>query len=332
MQKSMKKISISILAFLLLISMSIALTLMGNTKVMAETVNNEFIAVNSLFSAESGVMVKSNQTTPNYVETQRNGVLVTSKNAKKVTYQKAINISDNTKDDLLFEFQITPAENGKMELKQFLIRFEDWNNPNNYFEISLYNYPWGESALGIVSAKTNTVSQYRGTSYKVTSVKNEAGQVVDYKIDKSNTTDAQHGTVVEAAFDGRNATAYHTVTNSVKFYYDNVERTIYADNVYDWSGALASQGVSDNGKIKVLDMDLQADMGSTKSAIWEGFDSDFVRMSVATTEMEADMANYMILTVDNQTMEGEIVKDTTPPSIEVDVDESNLPYGVVGQK
>ncbi len=336
MQKSIKKISVCILAFLLLISINVALVFVGSAnderKTAQEKSADEFIRVASLFSAENGVSVKTNQPTPAYVEEARNGVLVGSKNGKRVSYEKAIDISDNTKDDLLFELQITPNESGTMELQQFLIRFEDWENPNNYFEISLYNYPWGQSANGIVSVKTNTVTQYRSTSYKVASVKDEEGTVVDYKVDASNTTDTTHGTVVECSFDGRNATAYHTVTNSVKFYYDGDEKAVYVGNVYDWSGALAEKGYDTNGKIKVLDMDLQSDMGSTKSCIWEGFESKFVRASIVTSEMEADVANYMILTIDNQTMSGDIVNDTTPPRIEVDVDEENLPYGVVGQK
>ena len=177
-----------------------------------------------------------------YIEESRNGVLVQSKNAKRVYYEKAIDISDNTKDDLLFELQITPSESGTMELQQFLIRFEDWSDPDNYFEISLVNYPWGQSANGIVSVKTDTVSQYRSTSYKVASIKDEDNVVVDYEVTTSNTTDTQHGTVVECSFDGRNATAYHTVTNSVRFYYDNAEKTVYVANVYDWSGALTEKG------------------------------------------------------------------------------------------
>lgn len=292
----------------------------------------KFITVDSLFSAGSGVSVKVNQNTPAYIEESRNGVLVQSKNAKRVYYEKAIDIADNTKDDLLFELQITPSESGTMELQQFLIRFEDWSDPDNYFEISLVNYPWGQSANGIVSVKTDTVSQYRSTSYKVASIKDEDNVVVDYKVTTSNTTDTQHGTVVECSFDGRNATAYHTVTNSVRFYYDNAEKTVYVANVYDWSGALTEKGYNIDGKIKVLDMDLLSDMGSTKSALWEGFESGVARMSVETAEMEADFANYMILTIDNQSMDGAVVNDTTPPRIDVDLDKENLPYGIVGQR
>lgn len=294
--------------------------------------SGEFITVDSLFSAESGVSVKVNQNTPAYIEESRNGVSVQSKNAKKVYYKKAVNIVDNTKEDLLFELQITPSANGTMELKQFLIRFEDWSNPNNYFEISLVNYPWGQSANGIVSVKTNTISQYRSTSYNVASIRDNNNVVVDYEVTTTNTTDTQHGTVVECSFDGRNATAYHTVTNSVKFYYDNAEKAVYVANVYDWSGALTNKGYNVDGRIKVLDMDLLSDMGSTKNAIWGGFESGVVRMSVETAEMEADFANYMILTIDNQTMDGAIVNDITPPHIDVDLDKENLPYGVVGQR
>lgn len=330
-----KKLWLSMLIVALMMSVATTFWTMvsGQQRTDAENENQNggFIAVDSLFSTENGVSLKTNQSTPVYVEQVRNGVSVQSKNAKKLKYTKAINVSDNTKDDLLFEMQITPEESGNIELKQFLIRFEDWNNPGCYFEISLTNYPWGQSALGIVSAKTNTVSQYRGTSYKINSVKGPDGKVSYYEVTTSNTTDAQHGTVIECAFDGRNATAYHSVSNSVKFYYDNAEKALYAGNVYDWSGTLTSKGYNTDGKIKVLDMDLQSDMGSTKSAIWEGFESDFVRLSVETVEMNADFANYMIFTIDNQTMEGSIVNDTTPPEIEVDIDENNVPYGVKGE-
>ena len=259
-----KKLWLSML--IVALTMSVATTfwtmVSGQQRTDAENENQNggFIAVDSLFSTENGVSLKTNQSTPAYVEQVRNGVSVQSKNAKKLKYTKAINVSDNTKDDLLFEMQITPEESGNIELKQFLIRFEDWNNPGCYFEISLTNYPWGQSALGIVSAKTNTVSQYRGTSYKINSVKGPDGKVSDYEVTTSNTTDAQHGTVIECAFDGRNATAYHSVSNSVKFYYDNAEKALYAGNVYDWSGALTAKGYNTDGKIKVLDMDLQSDM------------------------------------------------------------------------
>ena len=148
MKKKQKKFLIPALAAALTISAGTAIALMGGANgenvggAQSET-QSGFIPVASLFSVESGVSVKSNQTTPSYVEEARNGVAVRSKNAKKVKYEKPINISDNTKDDLLFEMQITPEESGSVELKQFLIRFEDWNNPGCYFEISLVNYPWG---------------------------------------------------------------------------------------------------------------------------------------------------------------------------------------------
>ena len=108
--------------------------------------------VASYFEASDGVTFATNVETPSYVAQNRNGVLVDSPNGGTFTYDNLIDVSDLTRERLLFEMQITPQVAGSYELNQFIIRLEDAEDSRVYVNISLHNYLYGDGGLhGVLS-------------------------------------------------------------------------------------------------------------------------------------------------------------------------------------
>ncbi len=297
------------------------------------------ISVASLFSASNDVNVAVNTNTPSYVTSKpANGVYVDTVEGGKVNYLQQINLNDNTKSDLLMEIQVAPLTTSASEMDQLVVRFEDAVNPKIYMEISIHRYTWGEEGStdtrvsSQITVKTNTISSFKGYEYKTTTLY-ENGETVGYKVTPKLGTDARHGTGVRVPFYGAgNKGGY--VDNSCKLYYDDETKKVYAAHAGDWSGAITEQGYIDTtdglNKIEILDLDSYDDMGSNPTNLFGGFTTGMVNVSITSSSV-ADRARYMILNIDGQTMDGEKLNDVTPPVLTVNVDEENIPYGIVGR-
>jgi hypothetical protein len=117
------------------------------------------------------------------------------------------------------------------------------------------------------------------------------------------------------------------VSNSICLYYDDAEKAIYTQDD-------SSKYADENGKLLVVDMDDPYYMGADRTARFGGFTSGKIKMSITTNNVFGDYARYMILTIDNQTFEGEKLNDITPPALDVDLQgyqENALPKAQVGK-
>lgn len=319
--------------------------------------------VESLFTTTDGVTLTTNTDTPAYVAEKQNGVHVRATSASTVTYNRLIDVTELTQANTLFEVQITPTAAGVSEFNQLLVRVEDSENPKSYFEISLYRYYWDGpvDAVTHVSVRPDSMATYNGRYYtnnyetKVIQepiVDEETGEPVldgngqpTYNERKEYIDHPSYymrggvrqATMIQGPFGG----AKNGWSNSIKIYYNDAEKAVYTKDASVWSpnmttGVLTAGGVADkDGKIVVLDMDNLEDMDKVKTNLWSGFDSGKVRISFTANDLFGEYANYMILKIDDQAMDGELLNDVTAPKLSVDLDgydEAELPEAKVGQK
>ena len=326
--------------------------------------------VASLFTADENVTLTTNVDTPSYVAVKQNGVHVSSPAGARVYYNNIIDVTDMTQESVLFEVQITPNAVGVSEFNQLLVRLEDVEDPKSFVEISMYRYYYNDSSAdrtAHISVKPDSVEIFNGRYYRnqVKDVEElvfeekfdeESGEmvkvpVIDEKtgeqktqIVKQDNVDyylregVRQSTMVQGPFAG----AKGGWSNSMKLYYNDAEKTVYTKDSSLWSpnmatGILTEFGFADEeGRVAVLDMDTAADMGINKTAIWDGFPSGKVKLSIQSNELLGDgNANYMILQIDGQKFDGEYLNDITAPDLSVDLlgyDEEELPLAKVGKK
>lgn len=319
--------------------------------------------VESLFTTTDGVTLTTNTDTPAYVAEKQNGVHVRATSASTVTYNRLIDVTELTQATTLFEVQITPTAAGVSEFNQLLVRVEDSENPKSYFEISLYRYYWEGpvDAVTHVSVQADSVSAYNGryytNNYETKVVKepildaetgdpvlgedgqptyNERKEYIDHPSYYMR-SGVRQATMIQGPFGG----AKNGWSNSIKIYYNDAEKAVYTKDASVWSpnmntGILTEAGIADkDGKLVVLDMDNLEDMGNVKTNLWSGFDSGKVRISFTADDLFGEYANYMILKINDQAMDGEYLNDVTAPKLSVDLDgydETELPEAKVGQK
>ncbi len=74
-----------------------------------------------------------------YDETQT-GLNVFLSQGDTFTYSKVIDLSDNTKEDLMLELLMTPLLSGTQELQEFQVIFTDVHNPENYITLDFLDH------------------------------------------------------------------------------------------------------------------------------------------------------------------------------------------------
>lgn len=306
--------------------------------------------VASYFEGTDGVEISTNVDTPTYVIEPRNGVMVESVEGGTLTYNNLIDTTKLTKDDLLFEVQWTPESLGVYEFNQLVVRMEDSLNAKNYVEISLLRYPFADVTnrkATVVTVTTNTISSYKSVKNTLTYSSSAAEGTNPYSSTATVKTGVNQGRVIYGSFLGSNG----VMSDPVSIYYDDEEHAIYTQNLNIWPRESDEQKnpteaaykkeviqktgmVDENGKALVLDLDEHAHMGLQKSNLWTGFPSGKAKLTVKTSELVADSAKYMLLTLDNQTLDGALINDTTAPELTVDLQgyaEDELPKAQVGK-
>ncbi len=270
----------------------------------------------SYFTATEGVMLTPNVDTPDYIQESKNSLLVTTNSGGVVTYNKTVDVSEMTKEDLLVEWQPIPKTVGIADMTQMIIRLEDAENPRYYVNISMHRYIFSDNAKDVTThflAQPNTVQAYYGWRYGA-----------------GITTNLQWGTMVRSCWVGQKSADGKTYTNGMKLYYDNEEHALYTS----LGGATSDFDTDGDGKLLIVDMDDPAHMGADKTKLWTGFPSNKIKISFTASKLEADTAQYMIYSIDGQKFDGVYLNDVTPPQLivnQLDYTDDSLPVGKVGE-
>lgn len=262
-----------------------------------------------------------------------NKLIVRLEDAENPKIYVDVNLSTNRYDDASIRqyVETTVKPNTISSAKgAFYGGFVDTDNiqdTNQDGKITYEDITTPENGLGtlIGSHDSNAITAYEegrlNTKNLWDRLLNSDGTYNKVKSYKSLTGVSGYYRAIAANFAGSGIVGY---SNTVKLYYDNEEKAIYTGNHAAWPLGCLENSIYDfestsSTKVKLLDMDDMVEMGNNSRSVWTGFPSGKVKMSFQATSFEGEKpANYTILTIDNQTMAGVVLKDTTAPKLYVD--------------
>ena len=208
------------------------------------------------------------------------GVTVSTGVASTVVFKNDIDISDNTKDDVLLEFIAIPHEVGVADFTSITFKFSDENDPDTFFTVKLGSGPYGSTGMGgLLAAGDNQ----KGYGLKL--------------IRENDEYDGDTGSVLSQTLGGESSGS--NIYSSVCLYYDKTENALYTSQMYNYSNAQAQKSLVrdfDDTTLKT-----NKDGATVSQEAWGGFTSDTVTLEITVdTVSEGETAKYGILTVDGE--------------------------------
>ena len=208
------------------------------------------------------------------------GVTVSTGVASTVVFKNDIDISDNTKDDVLLEFIAIPHEVGVADFTSITFKFSDENDPDTFFTVRLGSGPYGSTGMGgLLAAGDNQ----KGYGLKL--------------IRENDEYDGDTGSVLSQTLGGESSGS--NIYSSVCLYYDKTENALYTSQMYNYSNAQAQKSLVrdfDDTTLKI-----NKDGATVSQEAWGGFTSDTVTLEITVdTVSEGETAKYGILTVDGE--------------------------------
>lgn len=265
----------------------------------------------SLWEKQEGLTVTSNAVAPSYADDDYVGTKLTVSRPLEVQFKNVIDISDNTKDDLLTEIFISPNEAGVLETSCIDIILTDVYDSSNVIDIRLTRDVWSRiDKKDMISIIAQPVRDFNDEYLRLIDSKNYA---IYYYYTR----------VLKASLFGNVSNDYgSSPAQSIKLYFDYETGQLYANM------AMIGQKT---GKLLVADLSDKENVGENN--LWKKFTTGEAKLSIKISKLVKD-ANIMILNIDGQDMAGNFTEDNTLPSIFLDYDgnsESNLPCAVVGK-
>ena len=211
-----------------------------------------------------------------------NGIIVSQTADATVTYTQDIDISDNTKEDVLLEILPLPTTIGAYDYRRIEVKIAEKNNPDNYFVFAYFYQP---------DAPSNGACQAAGYGNGV--------EQDMYGFKSIRKLDELDFSAVTQSLAGTSVGQYQ----SLKFYYDYAENCLYVSPTYSWlTGGNA-------GKVKIRDFDGDINFPTNASGTmvtqdpWQGFRSGLVTMEISVMNTAPNVtARYGVLTVDGTSM------------------------------
>lgn len=261
---------------------------------------NVAYSIKDVFTTDSVSDVEYNEFT---INNEVKGALVSSGANGKVTYNQVIDLSKNTKDDLLLEIIAQPNTMGVADFIQFTVTLEDIHNSTNCVTITAYDSTLG-NCYGI------------GSYIKAAAT----GQVLTGReYDDRIWTTYCYGYPIWHSFRGQtNASfGYKNIKDmTFQLYYDYEEKAVYSS--VNWTSGEKFQ-------MKNLVCDL--DDTYFFSNLWDGFTTGEVKLSISVQGVSAERAKYIIKNINGQSFSSEIVSDVNAPKIYIDSE--TIPDAVV---
>ncbi len=184
-----------------------------------------------------------------------NGLVMSANKDYTIKYLNEIDISKNTKDDVLLEFIPVPTKVGTYDYRIIDITFYEILNESNYFTVR-YQYDNNDALIDKVTAKGNNQELY--------------GRKYIRDCDEFDFTALSQNLVGQT----RNQKPFE----SIKIYYDKNENAIYSSTVYNYI-----DGTSAKRQIRDFDDDLNLKLyggNSTIEPAWQGFKSNKLGLKI----------------------------------------------------
>lgn len=231
-----------------------------------------------------------------------NGIRLSLTENSVFTYNKLIDITNMSADDVLLDYIMLPNEKGVADLYEIQVTFTDAYNPENkmtvkYQEVTPSNESW---------SWTLTFVQGKGTGQQFTGIENEKIQV-----------GGSYGSSGYFAFNGNGRQPVGK--EFMRLHYDSETLRLYH--------------TSSRGKVLICDFDDPRFFGMNE---WNGFESGKVFMSLTGRRFTGDSANILIKEIYGQDLSAdapEYVSVEDAPVITVDTKGyTELPVAVVGKE
>ena len=243
-----------------------------------------------------GITVTNNVDLPEYADVYGNGVMLsTSRTGTGVRYANTLDLSNSNLQTPIIQAMFTPDDAGTQEFKNFEIRLIDVNDETNYLTIQLSTF----------------TSNYTYITYVV------CGANLGY--DPVGNIGKKMGSRVDSSMLGKYNDRYGCYRSlPFEIYYDAKEKAVYA-------------GPNAGGKQTLAIVARLADASFVgEGNEWDGFSTGEVRMELRINSLSYSSAHVTVLSVLGQSMAGEYISDTTPPSIILSgYDEANVPKAVI---
>ena len=271
--KNTKRFSIVMLSVLCAISTALGVAV-NNTKVNAAIDYDNYVK-NSFgedFSTNECTVSPYAKTAVTPKEGSYNGYhVIMNSDASTVTYNKIVDVSDNTDSNVLLEFLPLVDTIGSYEMRKLNIVFTDAVDDRFTMTLALKDRT---NYIGVLASATDDENTFNPAS--IVANKTEYG------------TSDMYAYQMGFGFDGGIGT--HNV-KSMKVYWDNTKKTI------EITPSRASNTIVRDFKVAEKDMGID---GYTSEAIFKGFPSGKIKISFQSSNMFVKPANLYILGVDGE--------------------------------
>lgn len=214
-------------------------------------------------------------------------------------YSYPIDLNDFDRYTPTVSIQVVPSEQGKYDFTELYVRFIDAYDESNYVTTKIHNI----------------YKAYDGVSYMLVGSAKQPLTGRDWQRHDDRLFVEEYGCSCGSTLNGTRNPAYGEDNCEIFWEYD--ERRIYGTARPDPS---------------VSTMAADLDDLEYYSTLWDGFTTGEVFVEIWTSE-NSNVGNLCIKSIGNHDLSKTYLEENTvPPKIEIDVDETKVPTGVVGQK
>ncbi len=281
-----------------------------NGTLLKQTVT--FTVSDALFSVSSERSTAYYGTHETY-GTDKEGIVVELANGDTFTYNKVVDLSQNTRNDGIISFFNTPEIEGVQDAKSMVIRFTDLYDQNNYFEVDFHTANNACATAGPLDAPKVGLWRTRSTATDI-SWTNIVYENEMYQMFQGDTNwGAPLSYNMRQMSDGK-ALGERVATVG----YDYKTKRVYAQPTSIYLG----DGM-------VTDLDDEAFFKNN----WKGFTTGEVIVSVYGKSYNAATMGFVITDIGGNDLSRKEIAESTQSIIDVDTlgyDENDLPFGVVG--
>lgn len=308
-RKKVLLIIISFLLFALTVVSAIFLTVSA-----LQTNKNAYegnVSPDSLWNCSGKVILSNAVAAPYYVE-EGNGMYAQfNQTDASITYKNPIDVSKNTKEDVLFSFMTIPDVVGEVDFNELHITLTDAEDASNYITVRMFYYKWdsGQSTYWSLYY-SGSPSAWLSTRWGTKPLNPEYDSITGY---------TEEGLTIYKSMVG----LLHTVTpddylTPFAISYDAADKTVYVQNhVGFWSC--------------ILDLDNAEYVGPGNE--WTGFKGNNIYLTVAVKGMQKETGGLLVYDVNGNDMSAEKIMDVKAPSLVTEADKFEvLPYGEVGKE
>ena len=227
------------------------------------------------------------------------GVVLTARTGEVVSFDKTIDMTGYTKNDVFAELLVDSFKQGEADFSELFMYITDADNPDNVLTIS-----FRDSTLVNCGGK-GTYIKAAATGQDLTGV--NMGNVVTYY---------EFGTEIKHSFWGLSNSE---TLQSIKLFYDDEEKAIYVSTPWDYRAP---------SKVVIADFN---DTSHFPSVQWDGFTNGRAKISFGVAGVVNTEARFLLTELADFNFNSDELIDILAPEIRIDSKgESSMPPAVLG--